>query len=189
MKIKPILIKWILTGIIATFLLPASTTAQADKKSWSLTPFEIKDIDAVKGIIIAANVPVNELSAKMGEMYGQLFAFMQANNLEESGAPFAVYYSYDPEGNSEFETGIPVASAPKTDGSVEYKEYTAVKALATLYTGSYDNFMPAYMEIMEYIEQNNIQTTGVSWEVYLTDPEQMKDPNLNQTMIYFPIKE
>ncbi len=44
-----------------------------------------------------------------------------------------------------------------------------------------------YHEMMEYMKANNLEGTGSSWEIYLTDPEEVSSEE-NQTMIYFPIK-
>ena len=63
-----------------------------------------------------------------------------------------------------------------------------MKAVSTLYTGSYENMEPVYNDIMKYIEENELESTGNSWEIYLTDPSKVASPDDNKTLIYFPIK-
>jgi len=40
----------------------------------------------------------------------------------------------------------------------------------------------------QYLKDNKLESTGTTWEVYLTDPNEVASPEENQTLIYFPIK-
>jgi len=153
------------------------------------TVIEIKDIDAQKALIIKAEVETSQIGPKMGELYGKLFEYTGKNNIQMTGAPFAVYYSFDPTGKTAFEVACPVASKTESKEGVEFKEYPAMKAVTLLYKGAYENMMPAYEKLQGYIAANNLKSTGIVWEVYLTNPEELKDQNNNQTVIYFPIEK
>lgn len=188
MKTKSIILNWLFAGIVLLCISQGSITGQEKSVNWSHTPFAIKDIDAVKGLVVKADIPVSEIGTKMGEMFGQLFAYLQSNNIEAAGPPFSVYYSFDPEGNTVFEAGIPVSTENKSSGDIQYKEFEATKAVSTVYTGAYENFMQVYTAIFEYMEKEGIESSGISWEVYLTPPYEMKNPEKHITQIYFPIK-
>lgn len=149
---------------------------------------EIKGIPLQQTIVIKADVHTKDIGSKMGEMYGKLYSFIGQNNIQPSGAPFAVYYSYNPKGNTVFEAGFPITSKINCSDSISYKEFPAMKVVTCLYQGAYENMAPVYTQLQEYITKNKLKSTGVSWEVYLTDPSQIKNPNDNQTIIYFPIE-
>jgi effector-binding domain-containing protein len=163
--------------------------ASAQVKNEKNSPkFEVKQIEAIKAIVIKASVPSSEIGKKMGELYGKLFGYLGQMQIQPSGAPFAVYYTFDPKGNTTFEVGVPINSEIKAEGDFIYKEFPAMKALTTLYVGSYEKLAQTYEAIDKYLKENNLQSTGICWEVYLTDPAKLKDPNENQTVIFFPLK-
>ena len=152
------------------------------------TGIEVKVIDAQNALVINADVPMSAIGEKMGELYKKLFTYIGEMNIQPAGPAFAVYYSWEPEGNVVFEAGIPVASKVEGSDEIVYKEFPEMKAVSTLYTGSYENMEPVYNTIQKFIEEKELETTGISWEVYLTDPQLVADPNDNKTLIYFPIK-
>lgn len=165
-----------------------SSFAQGNKEKSGNSKFEVKKVDAVKAVVIKSSVPTKEIGPKMGELYGKLFAYLGQKQIQPAGAPFAVYYEYDPKGNTTFECGVPVNSAITSEGEVVFKEFPAMSALTTLYVGAYEKMAPIYGELEKYMKEKSLQSTGICWEVYLTDPSKLKDPNENQTMIYFPVK-
>jgi effector-binding domain-containing protein len=169
-----------------TTLLIWITSNQANSQDFPT--IEVMNISAQSSLVVKAEVLSTEVGQKIGSMFGQLFAFTAANNINMTGAPFAVYYSYDPNGNTSFEAGLPVPYGTKGNDSILFKEYPAMKVVCTIYKGSYDNMSPVYTKIQEYMTINKLKSTGISWEVYLTDPSTVKDPNENRTMIYFPVE-
>lgn len=150
--------------------------------------FETKEIGAQKTVIITVTVPSSQISTKMGEAYGKLFAYLGQKGVQPTGAPFAVYTQYDPNGSTTFEAGMPVATKVEGTSDIVYKEYPAMKVISTLYKGAYENVAPVYEAMEKYMKDKGLASTMVVWEVYLTDPAQVKKPEDNQTLIYFPIK-
>ncbi|MBN1597390.1 MAG: GyrI-like domain-containing protein [Bacteroidales bacterium] len=153
-----------------------------------MTDIEIINVKATKALYLKADVPIQSIGGKMGEMYGKLYGYLGQNKIEPAGYPMAVYYSFDPNGNTLFEALVPISDTITPADEIGYKEYPAMKVVSAKYTGSYDNMAIVYSKIQKYIKENKLETTGVSWEVYLTDPEEIDDPEKNETVIYFPIK-
>lgn len=173
-----------LTGVVALFIGLASNQAY----SQDFPTIEVIDIAPQSALIVKAEVLSTEVGQKIGAMYGKLFAYSTANNISMTGAPFAVYYSYDPQGNTSFEAGMPVPYGTKGNDSITFREYPAMKAVCTIFKGSYDSMGPVYSKIQEYLTANKLKSTGITWEIYLTDPATLKDPSENRTMIYFPVQ-
>ena len=181
-------VQTVLLSLVMILVSVARINAQDEEKKWSNTPFEIKTIEAQKALVMKADVPMSDISAKMGEIYQSTFSYVMQNNIQPAGPAIAVYYSWDPEGNIVFEAGVPVTGEVNGQGDILLKEYPEMKALTTLYTGSYEDMEPIYGELMEYIKDKELEWTGTTWEVYLTDPEKVKDPSMNKTLIYFCLK-
>lgn len=149
---------------------------------------EVKDIAAQKALTIKVSVPSNTIGQKMGELYGKLFGHLGESGLQPAGAPFAVYYSYDPNGNTEFEVGVPVSSTVQGSTEMIYKEYPAMKVISSLFVGPYDKMAPVYEALKKYATDNKLETQPATWEVYLTDPGSEPDPSKYKTIVYFVVK-
>jgi effector-binding domain-containing protein len=187
MKTKPIFMKLFII-LLLTGIFSWSGTAQETKDCKKKAKVEVKEMKAQKALVIKADVPTSEVGPKMGEIYEFLFNYTVQNQISPVGPPFAVYLSYDPEGNTVFEAGLPVAEEASGSGEVEYREYPATKAVSMLYTGPYEKMEPAYEKLMQYIKENNLKDKGTAWETYLTDPNEEPDPEKYQTIISFPIE-
>jgi effector-binding domain-containing protein len=188
-KMKSKFFSFLNAALFVTGLLMPSGVFSQDKECNSAAPvFEVKQIEAQKAVVIKAEVPMASIGQAMGEAYRNLFTYLGSLQIPPAGAPFSVYYSFDPNGNTVFEAGVPVSNEIKGDGNILYKEYPAMKVVSTLYKGAYEAMEPIYGNMGSYIAENGLEATGTSWEVYLTDPMQVASPADNQTLIYFPVK-
>ena len=189
MKTLQIVLRCVMVSLFVTILsgLNYLAVAQQDANTVVSPKIEIKQVEAQKALVIKVQIPSKDIGAKMGELYGKLFTYVGTNRIATSGAPFAVYYEYNPQGNTTFEVGVPVSSLIQGSEEITYKEFPAMKVASSLFIGPYDQTGPIYEALMKYIKDNNLQINGASWEIYLNDPMQVKDPSKYQTLIYFPI--
>jgi effector-binding domain-containing protein len=183
---KRIISLGILAAMFCLFAFSSNVFSQ-DKESKST--IEVKQVDALKALVVKFDVPSKDIGPSMGKAYEKLFGFVMSNNVMPAGPPFAIYYSYDPNGNTVFEAGVPVNDTADGNDEIVYREFPAMKAVSTLYKGAYEAMEPVYGELSKYIAINGLEMAGPTWEIYLTDPSQVTDPNDNQTIIYFPVKE
>lgn len=178
--------------LLASLLMMFGSTleifSQETAKKCSDITVEIIQVEAQKAIVIKYDVPTANVGPAMGEAYGKLFAFLGSKNAIPAGSPFSVYYSFDPKGNTVFEAGVPVGEEFSGTEEILFKEFPSMKVVSSQFKGAYDKMEPVYQQLSDYIKDNKIETTGTSWEVYLTDPSQMTSPDDNQTLIYFPLK-
>lgn len=187
MKAKPFFMKFLILFLL-TGMYSWTVKAQEDEECKTKSKIDVKDMQAQKALVIKADMPTAEIGQKMGEIYEFLFNYTVQNQITPVGPPFAVYLSFDPEGNTVFEAGVPIAEEASGSGEVEYREYPATKAVSMLYTGPYEEMAPTYEKIMKYISENNLKSKGMCWEIYLTDPNEEPDPAKYQTIISFPIE-
>lgn len=177
-----------ITRICIALAVMSNVSFQVFAQENSSPKIEVKDIAAQKALTIKVSVPSNTIGQKMGELYGKLFGHMGESGIQPAGAPFAVYYTYDPNGNTEFEVGVPVNDTAQGTNEIKYKEYPAMKVISTLYVGPYEKVGPTYEALKKYAADNKLETQPVSWEIYVTDPSKETDPAQYQTLIYFVVK-
>ena len=133
------------------------------------------------------SIAKEEIENSTGKMMGALMAFTSSNGIEPDGAPFTIYHAWDGK-TAKMECGIPVAdnSTASTDGILSGATYAGA-ALKTILLGSYDNGEEPHNAIADYAKENDIEITGVPWEVYLVGPGTEEDPTKWVTEIYYPI--
>jgi effector-binding domain-containing protein len=186
---KHFLLITLLFSLFFMLLNPLALFAQEKEECTASGPvIEVKQVDAQNALVVRFDVSSKEIGPAMGRAYEKLFSFLGTNSMAPAGPPFAIYYSYNPAGNTVFEAGVPVSTVVSGNEEIVYKEFPAMKVVTTLYKGPYDAMEPIYGEINKYITANGLETDGTSWEVYLTDPSQLTDPKDNQTVVYFPLK-
>lgn len=152
------------------------------------TAIELKQVDAMKAVVVKFDIPMAEIGEAMGQAYGKLYGFLGANGITPAGPPFAVYYSFNPGGNTVFEAGVPVGNAVKGNEEISFREFPAMQVVYTLYEGPYDAMEPTYGEMNKYMAEKGLESDSTAWEIYLSDPTQVTDPKDYQTIIYMPIK-
>ncbi len=149
---------------------------------------EVKEIEAVKVLAIKATVPSAEVGAKLGELFPKLMQYVGEKGIQMAGPPYSKYYSWDPQGDTEMEAGVPIAGEAESKGDIEYLELPAVKVATALHIGPYESIGPVYEAIQKYIDREGMKVTGAVWEEYLTDPNAEPDPNKYKTQVYYPVK-
>jgi effector-binding domain-containing protein len=149
---------------------------------------ELKNIDKIMYIGIKDSCSMADMSKKMGELYGELGAFMKKSKIEANQPPFAMYLSYTAQ-STVFIAGFPVKKPiKKLSGRIFYMETSPVTAAFALHTGSYMKVERVYNAMDEWIKMNNKKIAGAPWEVYLTDPATEKDTSKWMTEVYFPVQ-
>jgi effector-binding domain-containing protein len=135
---------------------------------------------------IRTHTAVKNLPALVGQSYGAIAQYLGQLGQAPAGAPFAAYYNMDME-NLDVEIGFPVATRLPGQGNIQPSEIPGGKAGACLYTGPYDKMPPAYEALTAWMKAQGHEATGVAYEIYLNDPQQVP-PEAIQTQIVFPIK-
>ena len=92
-------------------------------KKCSKIEIEVKEIEAAKALTIRATTPSGEISAKLGELYQALMDCINKHEIQMVGPPFAKYYSWDPEGDTDLEAGVPVEEGAECEGDVGPKGF------------------------------------------------------------------
>lgn len=148
-----------------------------------------KEVKAQPIISIREVVTPDKISAKLGEMYGKLMAYLKKNEAEPAGMPLAIYHEYAPDKNRvDMEAALPVSKELKGEGPVKFGKTYEGKVAATVHWGSYESSEATYNAIEKWMKDNKKSPAGPPWEVYITDPTMEKDTAKWQTEIVFPVK-
>ncbi len=65
---------------------------------------------------------MNKLNSKMMEMYPELMNYLNQNNLDISGPPFAIYHESESEGYTILECGLPIKSKIEGKDKINFFE-------------------------------------------------------------------
>jgi effector-binding domain-containing protein len=188
----------LLALIVAVFFMQAAVSGRDYQKSGatlkgdtakksSQIKIEVKELEASKVLAIKATVKSNEVGAKMGELYPRLMKCLNESGIEMTGPPYSKYYTWDPEGETEMEVGIPVSGPAECEEDIEYIELPPSKVVTAMHIGPYEKIGPVYDAIQKYINENGMIIAGAVWEVYITDPNSEPDPEKYKTQVYFPV--
>lgn len=122
------------------------------------------------------------LSKVISSGYGELFAFINQNGLKP-GKVMAFYLSY--ANPVSLQTAVEVDKVPSTfTGRIQSKTVEGGNAVVAHYTGPYEEMELAYKAITKWVKDNNKQSKGMPFEVYLNSPDMVKDKHELKTDVY-----
>lgn len=153
---------------------------------------EKKDVDAQPVLVEQRRVSQGpEISQAIGEVLGNVFAYAQQHGIALTGQPFTRYPEIGP-GRMTIEPGMRVASgdAPSSEGGddgVRADTLPGGAIACTIHRGPYDKLHEAYAALEKWIEGEGLKPAGAPWEIYITDPTEVEDPEEWQTEVCWPV--
>jgi effector-binding domain-containing protein len=136
---------------------------------------------------IRAKAKPSEFGFKMIFFLKELKDYTKRNHLKINNPSFSILYSSNKD-EIDFETGVPVEKAGKETKIIKSGKINACKAATLDYYGPYSGIEKGYNVINKWIAENKKKVSGVTFEVYITNPENEKDSTKWLTKIYFPIE-
>jgi effector-binding domain-containing protein len=164
------------------------TTTQEDTMSTrapTTLQCELIERPAQPVLSIRTRTPVQDLPALVGKVYSTIGQYLGELQQPPSGAPFAAYYNIDMQ-DLDVELGFPVAGPLPGRGEVMAGEIPAGRYAACLHIGPYDAIGTAYDALQTWLKEHGYAATGVSYEFYLNDPQQVPPQEL-QTQVLFQV--
>lgn len=154
------------------------------------TSYQVKEIlwPERAYIIKRAVVPFDKLSGFFNEQYKFLYDALRKQEIRMPEVASAFYFNID-EAKKETEVAAAV-QLPDTKTEVEGFEKFVLpsgKRITTTYFGKYEEMMPAYQELENYLKEKGF-TRELYIEEYFSDPEKEKDPAKWRTDIFFAVK-
>jgi len=133
-------------------------------------------------------VGCDTFSGIMAEAYQKLFAYVARQGKQIAGAPYCKYTNGSEDySRFDIEMGVPVGEPlPEQDGFYMSKTCEG-KAACAMHKGAYKEIDKAYAALMEYLAENNLESTGVYYDYYVSNPAETPESEL-LTKVVFPVK-
>lgn len=153
-----------------------------------ISEVKLVNLEKQPAMVITDSCKLEKMDSLMANMYSRLSAYMERRQLVSVGPPFAIYYTWNPEGISKFACGFPLEK--KTWGWKDYQviELPEGEAATVIHWGRYDSSKP-YFAIDNFLKEKELKQGDFIWEVYLNDPESEPDTGMWQKQLYYPILE
>lgn len=148
---------------------------------------EIIETELITSLAIYDSTKIETMAVFFEEKYSEIMNYIQKKGYAISGAPFAVYHNWDPDGYIRISAAIPVQGKIKGHKDIKKFEIESGKAVFLKHFGGY-NTVNSHYAIDEYIKEHNLFTKDFIWESYVTDLKTESDSAKWQTDIYYPLK-
>lgn len=136
--------------------------------------------------VVREKIPMTALTEFFGRAFSTVMAAAQAQNLELTGPPFALYRG-TPTETVDVEAGFPVAPGFRETEGVANGTLPEAEAFEAIHLGTYDTLDKTYGAIQERMRAEGFTPSETMWEYYLSDPETEPDPTKWQTRVVWPV--
>ena len=147
---------------------------------------EVAVLEAQPMLSIQASTTPGQIAEVLGQLFGKITALANKRQAQIAGQPFTRYHAFD-EKTVVLEAGIPVVTAVEGEGEIKSGELPAGAAAMTIHTGPYSRLAEAHVAIDAWLNENGKKPAGLPWEVYVTDPGQVKNAEEWKTQVIYPI--
>lgn len=154
-----------------------------DEKSYIVELIELNEFTFAS---VRMKVAFNEISLMMGEMYGQIGAFLESNDIEMAGMPYAIYHLMDGQ-EIDLECGIPITKIVEGNETIKTGVYTTKLCATVDYFGDYYQLELGHNAVQEWMGRHGFNLVGAPMEIYVSDPGLEPNPENWLTQIYYPI--
>lgn len=133
-------------------------------------------------------VDFTNMAAIMSEGYQKLWAYVAQCGQQMVGAPYCKYTNGSEDlCKFDIELGVPVSGALPEKDEIYMSKTDEGKAVTAMHKGAYKDIEQTYAPMMKYLEENNLESTGVFYDYYLNNPADTPESEL-MTKVIFPIK-
>lgn len=136
---------------------------------------------------VRVTVRGDEIAATLMDILPRVVAYAGENT---AGMPFAIWHGVlgsPPSQEFDMEAGVPVSLALQGEGDIRASELPGGSILQVTYRGTYDGMTDAYHELMQWMELEELHSSGPPWDWYLDDPSRVPADQC-RTLICWPIQ-
>jgi effector-binding domain-containing protein len=163
------------------------TRDMASNPSYITGEVGIKEVLPVDALAIRVTCSMEEIEAYMSQSFEMVMTEASNAGLQMTGPPFSIWYQW--EGDTfEFDNCIPVSGKTNTTGDVKNIRTYDGKVISVVHTGHYNTTGNSWEALENYLKENDLESNGDPWEVYLTNPQQEPDPAKWMTELVWPVK-
>ena len=155
-----------------------------------LSPMDVKEtrLVAQPAVVIRAKVQDHgQLGPVMSKLFPEVMAFVQASAAESAGPLFSRYFCISDK-EWDFACGMAVSRPLAGAGKVEASKLPGGAVVTTIHRGPYETLGETWSALQRWIKDNGKVPGEAPWELYLTDPGEIKDPAEWRTEIVIPVQ-
>lgn len=125
-----------------------------------------------------------------GEIIGAVFQAIFNNGLQPAGPVIQFYLDreFQPE-HAEIEVCVPIVPKEGMEQIEGVKLLDPGLCAMCTYSGVYSKLGKAYAAVMKWIEEKGYQISYAPFDVYLNNPQQVKNPEELLTQVWFPVRK
>ncbi len=147
-----------------------------------------ESIDETPTVVARRRVDKDQMADALAECLPAAYGYVMEAGLTMAGPPFVRYLSQS-AAFFEIEAGVPLVEPA---GAVHREDLFASAlpggdAAVAIHHGSYESLGDTHLAIDRWINDNELTASGGPWEIYLTDPGEVPNPNDWQTKIVSPL--
>ena len=146
-----------------------------------------KEVLSHNALAIRINCTMGEIEEAMSESINQLMTEIGRAGQIMTGPPFAIWYKWEVE-EFEFDNCIPVSKLINPSEGIRAIQTYSGKVASVLHTGHYNTSGNSWMVLESWVKENNLESNGDPWEVYLTNPQDEPDATKWVTELVWPVK-
>lgn len=147
---------------------------------------KVQELEPQPVLSIREKITFPEISAKLGEFVGEVYAHLQSMKLDPAGPPFSRYHGFD-GGKIDFEAGLPTQGPVAGSGRIAAGELPGGPAVSTVHMGSYEALPKAGEALDAWVGEHGREASGANWEVYHVAPGHDSNPSAWKTEVVKPL--
>mgnify|MGYP000939272825 CR=1 FL=1 len=144
----------------------------------------VVEVPARTALAVTATTTMEELGDVLSRLFPELCARAAGLGLATAGMPLTRYGASHADGSMEIEACLIVDAAAGGDCVA----LEACRAAMVLHFGDYATLGEAHFALGEYVRRERLETAGLCWEEYVTDPGAEADPAKWETRVYWPVR-
>lgn len=147
---------------------------------------ELKEMKPLLVMSRRSTTGMSNISIVIGKVFEDIFKM----KLQPTGPVMTVYYDkeFDVE-HTDLEICIPINSSVNTEKSDKIKEFQGGLHACCTFVGPYSKLGEAYAKVMKWIEENEYKYIGAPFDIYLTGPGNIINPEEFVTEVCFPVSK
>jgi effector-binding domain-containing protein len=147
---------------------------------------KIKEVEPATVTGMTFDVTADTIGPESGRAYQRIYEILGQEGVNPVAPPRLLYHEMNDDA-WKIETCVPIGgSAPKNEELTTY-EAPGGRAVTTLHVGPYDELGIAWNELRREVSSKGYETTGAPYDLYLNDPNEVRDPTKFETELVWPI--
>ncbi|MEM9132913.1 MAG: AraC family transcriptional regulator [Actinomycetota bacterium] len=183
-------------GVLPAAVRPTSTpsaprpggTSNHSEHTMSYS-IERSELTETPVLFIRSRADKSAVAEVLGQSLPTVYGHVMEAGLAMAGPPYVRYLDQSPAFVT-LEAGIPLVDtppAPPADGDIIAGALPGGTAATTVHTGPYETIGAGHEAIDRWMAAEGESSGGAPWEIYVTDPADVPDPEDWQTRIVWPL--